>query len=115
MTGKIILSIILFIAAVSLITASVFSFLRKGFLFNNAYIYADKNEKEDINKKPYYNQSGVVFAVLGLVFLLNTLQVFLRAKWLFFTVIALLGLLLIYAILSTVLIEKKKIKKEKSE
>ncbi len=111
MTDKIILSIILFLAAASLITASVFSFLHKGFLFNNAFIFASHNEKENMNKKPYYNQSGIVFAVLGIVFLLNVLQVFLRAKWIFFTVIALLGLLLVYAILSTILINNKERKK----
>ncbi len=110
MTGKIILAIILFIAAASLITISVFSFLQKGFLFNNAYLFASENEN-NTNKKPYYNQSGIVFAVLGIVFLLNIIQIFIKTKWIFFTVIALLGLLLVYAILSTILINNKERKK----
>ena len=42
---------------------SVRSFAEKGFLFNNAYIYATKQEREKINKKPHYRQSAIVFFV----------------------------------------------------
>lgn len=41
-----------------------FQFRKKGFLFNNAYIYASKQERETIDKKPHYRQSSVVFAFI---------------------------------------------------
>lgn len=36
-------------------------FNEKGFLFNNAYIFASKQERETMNKKPHYKQSGICF------------------------------------------------------
>ncbi|EFF68226.1 hypothetical protein BUTYVIB_01494 [Eshraghiella crossota DSM 2876] len=30
-------------------------------MFNNAYIFASKQERETMNKKPHYKQSGICF------------------------------------------------------
>ena len=58
---------ILFAVSIFLFFMSVRSFMEKGFLFNNAYIYASKQEREKMNKKPHYRQSAIVFLLIGLV------------------------------------------------
>ena len=103
---EIIIASILFAVAVFLFFMSVRSFMEKGFLFNNAYIYASKQEREKMNKKPYYRQSAIVFLLFGIVFLLLALAVLLEAYWLFFVSVAVVIITLIYAIVSSITIEK---------
>ena len=55
-------SLVLIIAAI-LAVVSIRSFQNKGFLFNNAYIYASKKERGKMDKKPYYRQSAIVFLI----------------------------------------------------
>ena len=86
---------------------SVRSFIEKGFLFNNAYIYASKEERQKMNKKPYYRQSSIVFLLLGLIFLLNAIAVLLEVNWIFYIVILVVIVTLIYAIVSSITIERK--------
>ena len=52
---------LVFIIAAILAVVSIRSFQNKGFLFNNAYIYASKEERGKMDKKPYYRQSAIVF------------------------------------------------------
>lgn len=80
--------------------------MEKGFLFNNAYIYASKQEREKMNKKPYYRQSAIVFMLLGLIFLLNAIAVLLELNWLFYIVAAVLIVTLVYAVVSSIINEK---------
>ena len=103
---EIIIASILFAVSVFLFFMSARSFMEKGFLFNNAYIYASKQEREKMNKKPYYRQSAIVFLLLGLIFLLIALAVLLEANWICYVGIALVIITLIYAIVSSVIIEK---------
>ena len=81
---------------------------RSGFLLNNSYIYAKKKEREEMDKKPYYKQSGIVFILIGIVFLINTLEALLETGWLYYCVIVVILAAIIYAIVSSVLIEKHK-------
>ena len=57
---------------------SFLSFKEKGFLFNNAYIYASKSERERMDKRPYYRQSAIVFLLICIMLtilgILNVLQ-----------------------------------------
>ena len=103
---EIIITSILFAVSVFLFFMSARSFMEKGFLFNNAYIYASKQEREKMNKKPHYRQSAIVFLLLGLLFLLIALAVLLEANWICYVGIALVIITLIYAIVSSVIIEK---------
>ena len=103
---EIIIASILFAVSVFLFFMSARSFMEKGFLFNNAYIYASKQEREKMNKKPHYRQSAIVFLLLGLTFLLIALAVLLEANWICYVGIALVIITLIYAIVSSVIIEK---------
>ena len=105
---EIIIASILFAVSVFLFFMSVRSFTEKGFLFNNAYIYASKQEREKMNKKPYYRQSAIVFLLLGIVFLLLALAVLLEVYWIYFVGVSVVIITLIYAIVSSITIEKNK-------
>jgi len=103
---EIIIASILFAVSVFLFFMSVRSFMEKGFLFNNAYIYASKQEREKMNKKPHYRQSAIVFLLLGLLFLLFALDALLESNWSFYVGVVIAIVTLIYAIVSSVMIEK---------
>ena len=103
---EIIIASIPFAVSVFLFFMSVRSFMEKGFLFNNAYIYASKQEREKMNKKPHYRQSAIVFLLLGIIFLLHALAVLLEAYWISFVGVAVVIITLIYAIVSSITIEK---------
>lgn len=98
----IITGIILFLLAGASFFISVRSFMEKGFLFNNAYIYASKEQREKMNKKPYYRQSAIIFLLFGLVFLLNGFSAIFKADWIFFVVIAIIIIALGYTIVSEI-------------
>jgi hypothetical protein len=103
---EIITAIILFAISFFAFVLSVRSFMEKGFLFNNAYIYASKQEREKMNKKPHYRQSAIVFLLIGLIFLLNALAVLIKANWIFYIAIAVVIITCIYAVASSIAIEK---------
>ena len=103
---EIITAIILFAISAFAFFMSVRSFMEKGILFNNAYIYASEEERAQMNKKPHYRQSAIIFLFGALIFLLNGLSVLLNAVWIFFVVITVAVITVVYAIISTVIIEK---------
>ena len=105
---EIVLSCILFLIAIGAFVMSYRSFREKGFLFNNAYIYASKQERETMDKKPHYRQSAIVFLMIGVIFLLNGVSVLLAAKWIFILVIVIAVIAIIYAIISSIAIERRK-------
>lgn len=105
---EIVLSCILFLIAIGAFVMSYRSFREKGFLFNNAYIYASKQERETMDKKPHYRQSAIVFLMIGVIFLLNGVSVLLTANWIFILVIAIAIVAIIYAIISSMAIERRK-------
>ena len=106
--GNIIGAIALGVIAVICFVFSYLQFNEKGFLFNNAYIYASKQERETMNKKPHYKQSGVVFLLIGIIFLINAIDMILQTGWLFYLVIGIAIIAIMYAIVSSVMIEKNK-------
>ena len=97
---QIIPAVILFAIAAAAFVLSIRSFREKGFLLNNAYLYASRQERETMDKKPHYRQSAIVFLLLGCIFLLNGLQVLLNAPWIFYAVMVLVIVTLGYAIVS---------------
>jgi fatty acid desaturase len=91
---------VLFLISALAFLLSVRSFQEKGFLLNNAYLYASRQERENMDKKPHYRQSAIVFLLLGCIFFLNGLQVLLSATWIFYAVMVLVIVTLGYAIVS---------------
>ena len=106
--GYIIGAIILVIIAVACFVISYLQFNEKGVLFNNAYIFASKQEREPMAKKPHYKQSGLVFLLIGIILLINAIDVILQTGWLFYCVIVVAVVAIVYAIISSITIEKKK-------
>lgn len=105
---NIIEAIILGIIAMLCFVFSYLQFNEKGFLLNNAYLYASKQERKNMDKKPHYKQSGIVFGLIGLIFLINAVDIVLQTVWLFYLVIGVAIVAVIYAIVSSVMIEKRK-------
>ncbi len=100
--AEIIIAIILFAIAAGAYIISILSFLEKGFLFNNAYLYASDEQRKEMNRKPHYRQTAVVFLLIGTVFLSSGLGALLRAEWIFGIAIIFLIALFAYAIVSSV-------------
>ena len=75
-TDKIVVLVVLMLISVGAFILSWLQFKERGFLFNNAYLYASKEEREMMNKKPYYRQSAIISLLLGLIFLLNAIGLF---------------------------------------
>ena len=82
-------------------------FAEKGFLFNNAYLWAAKDEREKMDKKPHYRQSAIVFCFLGAVFFVRVLSIALQIRKLLLLEIPLMICVVIYAIISLIKIEKQ--------
>ncbi len=100
-TSEWIISIIVFVFAGVLLFSGIRSFLGRGFLLNNAYIYASEADRKKMNKKPYYKQSAVVFCILSAVFFVIGLAVVLKSDKLFLLEIPLIAAAVVYAVVST--------------
>ena len=107
-TVQLVTAIVVFIIAVMLAVLSYRSFKNRGFLLNNAYIYASKKERETMNKKPHYRQSAIVFLLLSLVFIVIGLAVIIQNDKIYLLEIPLVLAAVIYAIVSSVHISRKK-------
>lgn len=106
-TGEIILFVFMLILALAAFIISILQFKQKGILFNNAYLYASKKERETMDKKPHYRQSAITFLFIGIVFSLLAIEIVFTTKWLFFLVMLTIISMIIYAIVSSIDIERK--------
>ena len=106
--AEIISAILLLVFSIGAFIISIRSFREKGFLFNNAYLYASKQERDNMDKKPYYRQSAIVFLFIGIIFLLNTFDVLFSTGCFFYAVMVIAIITVIYAVASSIVIEKKK-------
>lgn len=104
MTAIIVVCIVLSLAALII---SLRAFQEKGFLLNNAYIYASPEEREKLDKKPWYRQTAIAFLLISIIFALLALEVWLDAHWLFFGVLGVSVIAVVYAVASSIAIEKK--------
>ncbi|MBQ1492235.1 MAG: DUF3784 domain-containing protein [Blautia sp.] len=96
-----IIAIAAFLVAFVLAVISVRSFRNQGFLFNNAYIFASKKERETMDKKPHYRQTAIVFLLLAIVFIIIGVSIVLQdSKIVLLEIPFLLGAM-IYAIVSS--------------
>lgn len=99
--AKIICAVICGILALISLAIGIISFLEKGFLFNNAYIFASRQEREKMDKKPHYRQSAIVFTLISLVFACITIIILFSAKYLWIGVILLCIEIIAYALKSS--------------
>ena len=101
------------VSAIILFVLSFLQFREKGFLLNNAYIWASKKERKKMNanketKRPHYRQSGYTFLLLGISFVTNALYCFLNLRWLLILFWLLIAVTLIYAVISSIKMELHK-------
>ena len=106
--GEWITAIIVFVTAGVFLFLGIRSFLERGFLLNNAYLYASKEERETMDKRPYYRQSAIIFSVLCVAFLVSGLALVFKNDKLFLLEIPLFAGVIVYAIISTIMINRKK-------
>lgn len=107
MEDVIVAAVLLFIAA-GLLVIAVFSFREKGFLLNNAYIYASPEERVKMDKKPYYRQSAWVFLCLSVTLLLSGTALLTGWERLYPLSSVLMAAAVVYAVVSAVRIEKNR-------
>lgn len=103
-----IVAISLFVLALACLALSVCHFRQRGYLFNNAWIYASKTERETMDKAPHYRQSAIVLLLVAALFVLLGFSVLTQKTWLLWAEGALTAGSLIYAIVSSIKIEKDK-------
>lgn len=103
--------IVCLILALGAFVISCFQLMEKGFLFNNAYIWATPEERQGMNehpesKKPYYRQSGIALMLIGIIFLILTAYILSHRVWLLVSCGLVAIMTLVYAIASSVQIER---------
>ncbi|MBR3298078.1 MAG: DUF3784 domain-containing protein [Clostridia bacterium] len=99
----IITAVFVFILAAACLFLAIRHFMQRGFLLNNAYIFASKQERESMDKKPHYMQSAVLFALLSAGFIATGLSIVLKnAKLLFYVLLPICVIAIVYAIVSSV-------------
>lgn len=106
-TGELVTAILMFVIAGILLLFSIRSFLERGFLLNNAYLYASKEERKSMNKKLYYRQTAIVFCILSAVFIVIGLSLVLQNDKIMLLEIPLILGAVIYAIASAVRISRE--------
>ena len=101
------LAVFLFIVSGVLLVFGILSLLQKGYLFNNAYVSANEEERKKLNKKPYYIQTGIVFVLLSGFFLVEGFNALFRDRIYFYFAVSIIGLTIVFAIFSSFYIGKK--------
>ncbi len=105
--GEMIGSVLVFAMVGVCLLFGIRSFLERGFLLNNAYLYASEEERKAMNRKPYYRQTAVVFCILSAVFLVIGLSLLFQNDRIVLLEIPLIAGAIVYAIGSTVWINKQ--------
>ncbi len=106
-TGEMITAIAVFVIAGVLLALSILHFMERGFLFNNAYIYASKEKRRAMDKRPHYRQSAIVFCLLSVTFVITGLSLLFHNYMLELLIIPVIAGTIVYAVVSSVLIAKK--------
>ena len=105
-TGEWITAIAVFLLSGGFGVLSIRHFLERGYLLNNAWIYASPKERETMDKKPWYRQSAIVFCLLSAVFLVVGLSLVLQSGRLLLLELPIFAAALIYAVVSTLRINQ---------
>ena len=110
--GQIMVEIIFLALAIGAFVISYLQFKEKGFLFNNAYIWASQEERKQMDKdkeskRSYYRQSGFTFAQIGIIFLIFAVYLVADWIWMYVAFWASVIIAIAYAIVSFIKIEKQ--------
>ena len=97
-----IIQVILFVIAAGWFAIGSMQFREKGPLLNNSYLFASAQERNTMEKKPLYRQSGTVCSLLGVIFLLIALGMLFGFVWLYGFALGAAVLTVLYAAVSSV-------------
>lgn len=100
----VIIACLFFLLAIGAFIISILSFREKGFLFNNAYIFASAESRKSMDKKPYYRQSAIMFAAVAITMLLLGIGILLEK-----ILLICIAIVLAIAVLVVVIATDKKI------
>ena len=106
-TGETVVFIVLLVLSIGALVLSIRHFMEKGYLFNNAYIWATKEERAKLDKKPHYRQSAIAFLLISCAFLMPALNLLTDRKIFLALEGCFIAAALVYAIVSSVKIEKQ--------
>lgn len=112
-TGRIIIGIIILALSIGTFVISYFQFKEKGYLFNNAYLWASPEERKRMDekkesKKPHYRQSAFAFMFIGIFCLILAIYIFTDWMWMLVPFWLLVVVSVVYAIRSSIQIERHK-------
>ena len=105
--AELVIAIIVFVLAGGLLVLGIRHFMERGFLLNNAYLYASRETRETMDKKPYYRQSAVVLCLVSGIFAILGLSLVLRNDRILLLEILLVAAVIVYALASAVRIGKR--------
>ena len=106
-TVEIVMAVVMFAIAGLWLLLGIRSFMERGFLLNNAYIYATKEERKTMDKKPYYRQSAVAFCLISVMFVIIGLSVLFQNDTIMLLVIPFAVAVVLYAVVSSALQHKR--------
>ena len=101
-TSELVSVIVIFGLSGLLMVLGIRHYMEKGFLLNNSYLYASKEQRETMNKKPYFRQSAIIFCILSAVFIIVGLSLVLQNDNILLFEIPVMFGAIIYAIVSSV-------------
>jgi divalent metal cation (Fe/Co/Zn/Cd) transporter len=107
-TEKVILVIVIGLVSVLMLTYSFFTSREKGPILSNTYLLASKKERSTMNKSAEYHLVSNVFGILGLIFLLLTIEILTSWTWIYYILGMLIAVVIIYAIIESIKTEMKK-------
>lgn len=111
--GQVVAGLFLVALAMGGFVTSYLQFQERGYLFNNAYLWASKEERrrmdeEPERKRPHYRQSGFTFLFLALGFLALAIYSVTDQVWSYIAFWGFMGIAVIYAVISSIQIERRK-------
>lgn len=110
---QMIIGIIFLALGIGAFVISYRQFKEKGYLFNNVYIWASKQERKQMdenkeNKTLYYRQSGFAFIFIGFIFLAYAVYIATDWIWMYVAFWALVLIAVSYAVVSSIQNERHK-------
>ena len=111
--AQMIIGIIFLVLSIGAFIISYLQFKEKGYLFNNAYIWASQEERKqmDENKESktlYYRQSGFAFIFIGFIFLAYAVYIATDWMWMYVAFGTLVLITVSYAVVSSIQNERHK-------
>ena len=96
------------IISIVCLVGAIFQFLQKGVPFTNEYNFESKDIRNRVDKKPFFLQGGVFLLYLALMFIGVLIQEINYLDWLDVLFKISLPIFIIYAIISSIKLEKLK-------